>query len=58
MRGLKPVCFAFLLSLAHSTVLLAHELAHLLLSHTLESYTSSSLLIPTLSRLVVDGESL
>ncbi|GAA5897964.1 hypothetical protein JCM8208_003204 [Rhodotorula glutinis] len=35
-------------------VLLAHELAHLALSHTLESYASSSLLVPHLARLTSD----
>lgn len=38
-------------------VLLAHELAHLALSHTLESYASSSLLVPHLARLTSDGAS-
>lgn len=37
-------------------VLLSHELAHLVLSHTLESYASTSLLIPHLSKLGSDGE--
>lgn len=36
-------------------VLLSHELAHLVLSHTLESYASTSLLIPHLSKLGSDG---
>lgn len=36
-------------------VLMAHELAHLALSHTLESYASSSLLVPHLARLTADG---
>ncbi|KAK4701346.1 hypothetical protein P7C70_g4889, partial [Phenoliferia sp. Uapishka_3] len=35
-------------------VLLSHELAHLVLSHTLESYASTSLLIPQLSKLGSD----
>ncbi|BGP48638.1 hypothetical protein JCM10450v2_004514 [Rhodotorula kratochvilovae] len=35
-------------------VLLSHELAHLALSHTLESYASSSLLVPHLARLTSD----
>ncbi|GAA5969907.1 hypothetical protein JCM21900_004189 [Sporobolomyces salmonicolor] len=35
-------------------VLLSHELAHLCLSHTLESYASTSLLVPHLSRLTSD----
>lgn len=37
-------------------VLLSHELAHLTLSHTLESYASTSLLLPHLARLTTDGE--
>lgn len=36
-------------------VLLSHELAHLALSHTLESYASTSLLVPHLARLTTDG---
>lgn len=36
-------------------VLLSHELAHLVLSHTLESYASTSLLIPQFSKLGSDG---
>ncbi|GAA5983301.1 hypothetical protein JCM10908_000231 [Rhodotorula pacifica] len=35
-------------------VLLSHELAHLALSHTLESYASTSLLLPHLARLTTD----
>ncbi|KAM0749017.1 hypothetical protein T439DRAFT_382101 [Meredithblackwellia eburnea MCA 4105] len=35
-------------------VLLSHELAHLVLSHTLESYASTSLLVPQLSKLGSD----
>lgn len=35
-------------------VLLSHELAHLVLSHTLESYASTSLLIPHLTKLGSD----
>ncbi|KAM0791585.1 hypothetical protein ACM66B_006029 [Microbotryomycetes sp. NB124-2] len=35
-------------------VLLSHELAHLVLSHTLESYASTSLLFPHLSKLFGD----
>ncbi|KAJ8294321.1 hypothetical protein OF846_002858 [Rhodotorula toruloides] len=35
-------------------VLLSHELAHLALSHTLESYASTSLLVPHLARLTTD----
>lgn len=38
-------------------VLLSHELAHLALSHTLESYASTSLLLPHLARLTTDGAS-
>jgi len=36
-------------------VLLSHETAHLILSHTLESYASMNLLMPHLSRLASDG---
>lgn len=36
-------------------VLLSHELAHLALSHTLESYASTNLLVPHLARLTTDG---
>lgn len=39
-------------------VLLSHELAHLVLSHTLESYASTALLIPHLSKMFSDGTSL
>lgn len=39
-------------------VLLSHELAHLVLSHTLESYASTSLLIPQISKLGSDRASL
>ncbi|GAA5925671.1 uncharacterized protein JCM15063_005086 [Sporobolomyces koalae] len=35
-------------------VLLSHEAAHLILSHTLESYASTNLLMPHLSRLASD----
>jgi len=35
-------------------VLLSHELAHLVLSHTLEAYASTSLLVPHLSKLTSD----
>ncbi|BGP25053.1 metalloendopeptidase [Rhodotorula toruloides] len=35
-------------------VLLSHELAHLALSHTLESYASTNLLVPHLARLTTD----
>ncbi|GAA6017494.1 hypothetical protein JCM8202_005706 [Rhodotorula sphaerocarpa] len=35
-------------------VLLSHELAHLTLSHTLESYASTNLLLPHLARLTTD----
>ncbi|GJN90879.1 hypothetical protein Rhopal_003893-T1 [Rhodotorula paludigena] len=35
-------------------VLLSHELAHLALSHTLESYASTTLLVPHISRLTSD----
>lgn len=37
-------------------VLLSHELAHLVLSHTLESYASTALLVPHLSKLATDGQ--
>lgn len=36
-------------------VLLSHEVSHLILSHTLESYASMNLLVPHLSRLASDG---
>jgi Zn-dependent protease with chaperone function len=36
-------------------VLLAHELSHLVLGHTLEAYANSMLLWPYLQRMVVDG---
>jgi hypothetical protein len=38
-------------------VLLAHELAHLVLSHTIESYASTTLLWPQLEKLGWDSES-
>lgn len=37
-------------------VLLAHELAHLVLSHTIESYANTTLLWPQLEKLGWDGE--
>lgn len=36
--------------------LLSHEFAHLLLSHTLESYANTTLLIPYLQKMFSDGE--
>jgi HEXXH motif-containing protein len=38
-------------------VLLAHELAHLVLSHTIESYASTNLLWPQLEKLGWDSKS-
>ncbi|KAF9514938.1 hypothetical protein BS47DRAFT_1372180 [Hydnum rufescens UP504] len=58
----KSFAFIFRLSVTSPTdeqtsalaTLLAHELAHLVLSHHLETLSSGSILVPTLSGMVVD----